>query len=211
MRKAHSIILMIILVVALQGFSASYGQTSSNDKILITITKNPVVYLSSQDIMVRAHVEIPDYTPVDGELIMKILKESSGKIVSESTINVRPNSEDIWSAEIAYIVDKQNLNDSDSIIGSYKIQISPENGAYGGSATFSVLQVPTSTDSLAQQTNQPITNQAVNNQTTILDEKSKVPEWVRNIFAWYGEKKISEDELLNAIKFLVTNKIIQLE
>ena len=38
---------------------------------------------------------------------------------------------------------------------------------------------------------------------------SKVPDWVRNIFIWYGEEKISEDELLNAIKFLVNQGIIK--
>ena len=37
----------------------------------------------------------------------------------------------------------------------------------------------------------------------------KVPDWVRNIFIWYGEEKISEDELLNAIKFLVSQGIIK--
>jgi hypothetical protein len=44
-----------------------------------------------------------------------------------------------------------------------------------------------------------------------LTEKSKIPEWVRNIFMWYGEGQISEDDVLNAIKFLIENKIIQLE
>ena len=38
----------------------------------------------------------------------------------------------------------------------------------------------------------------------------KVPDWVKNIFIWYGEEKISEDELLNAIKFLVSQGIINL-
>ena len=38
----------------------------------------------------------------------------------------------------------------------------------------------------------------------------KIPDWVRNIFIWYGEEKISEDELLNAIKFLVNQGIINL-
>jgi hypothetical protein len=44
-----------------------------------------------------------------------------------------------------------------------------------------------------------------------LTEKSKIPEWVRNIFMWYGQGEISEDDVLNAIKFLLENKIIQLE
>ena len=39
----------------------------------------------------------------------------------------------------------------------------------------------------------------------------KVPDWVRNIFIWYSEEQISEDELLNAIKFLVNQGIINLD
>jgi len=32
--------------------------------------------------------------------------------------------------------------------------------------------------------------------------ESKLPEWVRTIFIWYAEERISEDELLSAIQFL---------
>ena len=39
----------------------------------------------------------------------------------------------------------------------------------------------------------------------------KIPEWVRNIFIWYAEEKVSEDELLNAIKYLVQQEIIKLD
>jgi len=38
----------------------------------------------------------------------------------------------------------------------------------------------------------------------------KVPSWVKNIFIWYASEQISEDELLNAIKFLVNQEIINL-
>ena len=41
-----------------------------------------------------------------------------------------------------------------------------------------------------------------------LDE-TKLPEWIRNIFIWYAEDRISEDELLGAIQFLVQQGIIQ--
>jgi glucose/arabinose dehydrogenase len=44
-----------------------------------------------------------------------------------------------------------------------------------------------------------------------IEAKQKIPDWVRNIFVWYGQDKVSEQELLNAIKFLVQEKIIQLE
>ena len=44
-----------------------------------------------------------------------------------------------------------------------------------------------------------------------IEVKQKIPGWVKNIFVWYGQDLVSEDELLNAIKFLVQEKIIQLE
>jgi plastocyanin len=35
-----------------------------------------------------------------------------------------------------------------------------------------------------------------------------VPDWIRNTALWYGEGNISESEFLNAIKYLIENKII---
>ena len=42
-------------------------------------------------------------------------------------------------------------------------------------------------------------------------EESKIPDWVRNIFIWYGQGQISEYDVLNAITFLVANQIIQID
>jgi len=42
-----------------------------------------------------------------------------------------------------------------------------------------------------------------------LELKSKLPEWVRNIFIWYAENKISEDELIGALQFLIKEGIIK--
>jgi len=38
-----------------------------------------------------------------------------------------------------------------------------------------------------------------------------IPDWVRNIFIWYGEGIVSDNEVINAIKFLVNQGIIQLD
>ena len=37
-----------------------------------------------------------------------------------------------------------------------------------------------------------------------------VPDWVKNIAKWYGDDQISENEFLNAIKFLIQSKIIEI-
>ena len=39
----------------------------------------------------------------------------------------------------------------------------------------------------------------------------KIPEWVRNIFIWYAQNQVSEEELLNAIKYLLQQEIIKLD
>ena len=43
---------------------------------------------------------------------------------------------------------------------------------------------------------------------SFVEEIQKIPEWVRNIFVWYGDELVSEQELLNAIKFLLEQRII---
>jgi len=40
------------------------------------------------------------------------------------------------------------------------------------------------------------------------NSSSKIPDWVKNIFVWYGQGLVSEDELLNAIKYLITEGIL---
>jgi plastocyanin len=42
-------------------------------------------------------------------------------------------------------------------------------------------------------------------------EAQLVPDWIKNTAKWYGEGKITETEFLNAIKYLINNKIIIIE
>ena len=42
-------------------------------------------------------------------------------------------------------------------------------------------------------------------------EESKLPDWIKDVFVWYGQGQISENDVLNAITFLVTNEIIQID
>jgi len=42
-----------------------------------------------------------------------------------------------------------------------------------------------------------------------LELKPKLPDWVRNNFIWYAENKISGDELIGALQFLIKEGIIK--
>jgi len=50
-----------------------------------------------------------------------------------------------------------------------------------------------------------IDNNLISN--TVESQKS-IPIWVKNIFLWYGQDQVSEDELLNAIKYLIDEGIL---
>ncbi len=39
----------------------------------------------------------------------------------------------------------------------------------------------------------------------------KLPEWVKNIFVWYGQGQVTDSEVLDAIEYLAKNQIIQIE
>ncbi len=41
--------------------------------------------------------------------------------------------------------------------------------------------------------------------------EQKIPQWIKEIFVWYSQDKVSEDELLNALKYLIQQKIIDLD
>ena len=44
-----------------------------------------------------------------------------------------------------------------------------------------------------------------------LKNNEKIPLWIKNVFGWYHDNKVSEDELISALKFLIEKKIIILD
>ena len=48
-------------------------------------------------------------------------------------------------------------------------------------------------------------------QNSSINQTSKIPSWAKNIFVWYGQDKISENELLSAIEFLINDGLIRIK
>ena len=84
-----------------------------------------------------------------------------------------------------------------------------------GTTSYDLVQDPTyqSTEEIMAEYNSDnskepdITESWENNQVI----SSKIPNWVKDIFGWYYLDKISEDEVISAIKYLVTKNIIKLD
>jgi len=41
-------------------------------------------------------------------------------------------------------------------------------------------------------------------------EQSKIPAWIHDIFVWYADETISENDLLFTIKYLILEEIINI-
>jgi hypothetical protein len=45
----------------------------------------------------------------------------------------------------------------------------------------------------------------------VFAEEQKIPSWVRNVVKWWGEGQVSDDEFIKGMKFLVENKIMNID
>ena len=170
--------------------SITMSQASELTEISISIEGDSVISLESTNRLIRADVEIKNFDPAgDGYYFMKITQLSTGKVLTETEILPMNRGNEIWGMPIAYLFDESNAGSStDDVIGVYEIQIITEHGTATAKTTFTVLS------------SEPLPDP---------EPKPKVPDWVRNIFIWYAEEKISEDELLDAIQFLIDQGILK--
>ena len=44
-----------------------------------------------------------------------------------------------------------------------------------------------------------------------ISQKSLIPDWIKNTMKWYAEEKISEQEMINALQYLIKERIIKLD
>jgi tetratricopeptide (TPR) repeat protein len=87
----------------------------------------------------------------------------------------------------------------------YFDKIPPTSSVYGMASIMKVV----AQDRLAEASTIVSANSTELMQLHILPT-TKLPTWVKNIFIWYGQDKISEDELISALKFLIAQGIIKI-
>lgn len=54
-------------------------------------------------------------------------------------------------------------------------------------------------------------NEEISEPEIMPESQSKLPDWVRNIFIWYAEGQIGEDDLISALEFLINEEIIKVK
>jgi len=122
---------------------------------------------------------------LDSELEDYRITRNDCPAVVYTTINPGLSAEEILCYEIPKLI-----GDSFSL-DLYNTAIELCDGPFGRDCTFKSFPFTTKQQSESD------------NSTS-----SKIPDWVKNIFLWYVQDQVSEDELLNAIKYLITEGIL---
>ena len=182
--------------------------------ITINLVSGNVIDLDDNPQMIRANVEIQNYNPQDGYHFMEITRLSDGEIIKNTEILPHliggSTSENLYGVQILHYLDPGS-ND-DELIGDYGLRIYSEYGLAEAVSTFSIIKssmpliVTQNTveelEILEEETKQESEIE------TILESESKIPSWVHDIFVWYAEETISENELLAALEYLISQGTI---
>jgi len=89
------------------------------------------------------------------------------------------------------------VKDSQGNEKTISIRLGGEEKRVSSENSFTVDTITTQQETTSQQMPEP--------------EEKKLPDWVRNIFIWYAEGQIGEDDLINALEFLINEGIIKVK
>ena len=214
------IILGLFSIIVLFQANQVYG-AEELPIITIDFTSGNIIDLDESPQIIRADIQIQNYNPQDGYHFMEITRVSNGEIIRNSDIIPKVASggtdDDLFEVQILhYIKPDQN---PDILIGDYMLRIYSEFGSAESGTTFSIIkssmppvisQNISEVESIEEKSN-PVEEveslQVSNSEQT----KSQIPVWVHDIFVWYADETISENELLTAIEYLISQGILEID
>jgi len=172
-------------------FSEDKLESKENDKQITVIMNGPsTYYLDSTNKIIRASVEIQNYTPSDGQYFMKVTHVPTQQILKESVIYPKASGNNLWTVQIAYTILESDLKlGGQSLTGEFEIQIKTEFSSQTASAGFFILGP--SEESALQ-----------------VNSESDIPIWIKKTAEWWAGDKISETEFLDAIKYLIEKGVM---
>ncbi len=197
-------------------------------QIKVTIVGEPIINLDETNRFIRASVEVENYDAAgDGYYFMQLI-QPGGRILSEEEILMAPKANQLWGVQIAGMLDDEKImKGGKPVLGQYEINVITELGSATASAYFTIIKpsdpqspIETVEEELSptlQDNNSTSITEIENEQEEILEAselisngevKPKVPEWVKNIALWYGQGTISEDEFIDAIRFLIKEGVV---
>jgi len=216
-----------IVVLIMMTIPVIYASEAT--QIKVTIVGDSVINLDETNRLIRASVEVQNYDAAgDGYYFMQLIQPGTGKIISDEEILMSPRANQLWGTQIAGMLDDEKIMKSGKpVLGQYEIKVITELGTATGSAYFTIKK-PSEQQPSIEKVEEEISPTLQDNNSTSITEieneqeeihevselisngevKPKVPEWIKNIALWYGQGTISENEFIDAIRFLIKEGVV---
>jgi len=179
----------------------------------VSIVGDSVINLDSSNTFLRVYVDITNFDPSDGYYFLRVLQSTTNTIISDDEIIIREKSNGKAGADVGHWIKESSLGTIADMLGNYEVIVYTEYGGVTGNATFSVIKpsepIPQPTEFLEYAEINEETDLSSETESDLINAK-KIPEWIKNIFVLYSYDEISEDELINALIFLINQGIIQI-
>ncbi len=181
--------------------------------IEINFLNGDIIDLDAGTQMIRADVTIYNYDPQDGYHYMEVSRVSDETIIKDSEILPHYITDDTYGVQILHYLDP-SVSD-ETLLGDYELRVYSEFGDAQTSMPFSIIkssQIPIVAQSseILEATSEEETDEVLNLEE-VVESESRIPDWIHDIFVWFAEGEIGEDDLLSAIKYLVESDIIALD
>jgi hypothetical protein len=186
--------------------------------ITIDFVSGNIIDLDESPQMIRADVLIRNYNPQDGYTFMEVSRVSDGEIVKNTEIlpkEIAGDEDNLFQVQILHYLEPGG--NTTNLIGDYVLRIYSEYGISESVETFSIIKssmpvIVTQNEVDESETPEELlTSDEIETPDEEVEdsvESAKIPSWVHDIFVWYADETISENELLTAIEYLITEGAI---
>jgi len=138
---SYLIILGIITTISF-GVDYAFAETESTNPIITVQMNGPsTFYLDQSNQIIRASVEIQNYTPSDGYYFMKVTHLPTQIVLKDFEIHPKDYGNDLWAVQIAYpFLDSDIKVGDQTLFGEFEIHIRSEFGSQTASTKFSIFE-----------------------------------------------------------------------
>ena len=210
---------MVVFLIPSNILAQTDDDWTEETSIDVSIIGEPVINLDSSNTLLRVYVDITNFNPSDGYYYLRVIQSATDTIISEDNIIIREKSNGKAGADVAHLVTEDEINHTVNMFGKYDIEVFTEFGTAIGNATFSIIKpsdstYQTSVESLESdegsiELEESSASNSTENEPELINVK-KIPDWVKTIFVAYSYDEISENELLNALTFLIEENILEI-
>jgi len=181
--------------------------------ITIDFISGDIIDLDKNSQMIRADIQIQNYDPQHGYHFIEISRLSDGEIIKTTEVFPKVIDDNLFGVQILHYLEPDDTETN--IVGEYVMRVFSESGPSEAVSTFSLIQ--SSKPVIITQNTEELESLEIESETEVeslqVDNstQSKIPSWVHDIFVWYANEIISENDLLSAIEYLISEEIIDVD